>query len=336
MDIRKTFLQQSYIDNWELFKRSLDPTNSNPYWDIFVITASNEEQANAYRIQIDHRKKNRTLPPHTNFIVIADPDGKRVGSGGATLNALLEIHNSISPSSSNPFYNKRIVMIHSGGDSKRIPQYSAFGKLFSKVPRELPDGRYSTLFDEFLISLSGLPSRMKDGVLIVSGDALLLLNHNQIDLGRQGAVGISMKAPAEVGSRHGVYLAGKHAKVDRFLHKMPVDVLSEKGAVNEQGQVNIDTGLIWMDSDLSYSLVKLLITDSKTDHLKYDKYINDTLRLNFYGDFLIPMTTDAVLDEYLKEECEGIYCDELLEVRRCVEASPAACHREWESSTTCI
>ena len=45
------------------------------------------------------------------------------------------------------FHEKRILVIHSGGDSKRVPQYSVCGKLFSPVPRELPDGRGSTLFD---------------------------------------------------------------------------------------------------------------------------------------------------------------------------------------------
>lgn len=52
---------------------------------------------------------------------------------------------------------KRVLVIHSGGDSKRVPQYSALGKLFSPVPHMLPDGRSSTLFDEFLIAMSAVP-----------------------------------------------------------------------------------------------------------------------------------------------------------------------------------
>ena len=55
-----------------------------------------------------------------------------------------------------------------------MPQYSAEGKLFSPVPHELPDGRASTLFDEFMIAMSGVPSRMREGMLVLSGDVLLL------------------------------------------------------------------------------------------------------------------------------------------------------------------
>ena len=36
--------------------------------------------------------------------------------------------------------------------------------LFSPVPRELPNGYASTLFDEFMIAMSGVPSRIKDGM----------------------------------------------------------------------------------------------------------------------------------------------------------------------------
>jgi fucokinase len=316
VDVKKSFLKQSYSDNWDIFQKSLQKSSFIPKWDMFIITASNEEQAEAYRLQIEHRRKNGYLPPQTEFMVIPDPQGKRVGSGGATLNAFYEIYSGFKSHDNNPFYNKRIMIIHSGGDSKRIPQYSAFGKLFSKVPRELPDGRYSTLFDEFLISLSGLPSRMKDGVVIASGDVLLLLNHNQIDLGRQGAVGISMKSPAEMATHHGVYLSDEEYKVDSFLHKMPLEILKEKGAVDASGMASIDTGLLWMDSDVTYNLLKLILTEGVLDRDKYNLFINDKLRLNFYGDFLIPLTKNAELDSYLKEETEGEYCKDLITVRK--------------------
>ena len=68
-----------------------------------------------------------------------------------------------------------------GGDSKRVPQYSALGKLFSPVPHELPNGRSSTLFDEFMICMSSVPSRIREGMVLLSGDVLLLFNPLQID-----------------------------------------------------------------------------------------------------------------------------------------------------------
>ena len=141
------FLSQSYQDTWDDYKRSL----SNPNfvcWDYVVLTASNEQQAAAFQAQLDERKVAGFLPARTKFAVIPDRNGERIGSGGATLGVLRQI---AEETGSDDFSNLRIMVIHSGGDSKRVPQYSALGKLFSPVPHELPNGRTSTLFDEFMI-----------------------------------------------------------------------------------------------------------------------------------------------------------------------------------------
>ena len=129
---------------------------------LYYSDASNEDQASAYRTQIDERLEKGLLPAETHYAVLPDPEGKRVGSGGATFQVMRYIGEQ-HPEKENPFQNRRILVIHSGGDSKRVPQYSATGKLFSPVPRELPDGRGSTLFDEFIIGMSGVPSRIQVG-----------------------------------------------------------------------------------------------------------------------------------------------------------------------------
>lgn len=108
-----------------------------------ILTASNEEQAEAYRQQITYRQELGTLSERTKYVVLSDPDGKRVGSGGATFNVLKYVAELDASVTVDHFKGKRILVIHSGGDSKRAPQYSACGKLFSPVPRELPNDEYS-------------------------------------------------------------------------------------------------------------------------------------------------------------------------------------------------
>lgn len=158
------------------------------------------------------------LPASTHYAVLPDPDGKRVGSGGATLNVLRYVHENAGS-----FENQRILVIHSGGDSKRVPQYSACGKLFSPVPRVLPNGKRSTLFDEFMISMSGVAARMNAGMLVCSGDVLLLFNPLQIDFYGKGAAALSIKEPAEIGKNHGVYRVDGEGNVGGFLHKKTVE-----------------------------------------------------------------------------------------------------------------
>ena len=310
--MKNLFLRQSYIDAWEDYQRSIRK-RSFAQWDYIVLTASNEEQANAFQSQITYRQNKNVLPCKTKYLVLPDPDGKRVGSGGATLQVLRKL--AEQEDIAGDFHNKRILVIHSGGDSKRVPQYSVCGKLFSPVPRELPDGRASTLFDEFLIGMAGVPSRFREGMLVLSGDVLLLFNPLQIDAQFHGAAAISMKSPVDVGKDHGVFLNNGKDYVKKFLHKQSIETLEKLGAVNTHGNVDLDTGAVLFDVNLMNALLSLVQTDGKIDAEKYARFVNEKSRISLYGDFLYPLAEDSTLEQYYKEQPEGTFCEELTECR---------------------
>lgn len=311
---KSLFLRQSYLDAWEDYQRSLI-SPSFIYWDYIILTASNENQAEAYRMQLELRRQKKLLPPGTHYAVLPDPDGKRVGSGGATLNVLRYI--AEREESIKPYNGKRILVIHSGGDSKRVPQYSALGKLFSPVPRELPNGKRSTLFDEFIIGMSSVPQRISEGMLVLSGDVLLLFNPLQIDFTGDGAAAVSIKEQVETGKNHGVFRIGQDGNVDYCLQKASVKLLEDMGAVNERGMVDIDTGAVLLSAALLSSLYGLISSDGKPDSHKFDLFVNDRARISFYGDFLFPLGEKATLEQFYLEKPEGSFCDEL---RACREA----------------
>lgn len=296
------FLSQSYKDCWDDYNRSLK-SPLYPCWDYIILTASNEQQAEGFRKQIDERSSR--LPLRTKFVVIPDRDGKRVGSGGATLSVIRYLYEQ-----EGGFNNLRVLVIHSGGDSKRVPQYSALGKLFSPVPHELPDGRTSTLFDEFIICMSSVSSRIREGMLLLSGDVLLLFNPLQIDYNGRDAAAISFKEKVETGKNHGVFLHGSDGNVRSFLHKQTVETLESYGAVNENGCVDIDTGAVIFSAEMLRSLHGLVNTDESYDH-----YVNDKVRLSLYGDFLYPLAADSTLEQFYKEKPEGEFCEELKAAR---------------------
>lgn len=307
------FLRQSYLDSWEDYERSLKK-KSFIKWDYIILTASNEAQAMAYRNQIENRLEKGLLPEETTYAVLPDPEGKRVGSGGATFQVMRYIADQ-EPERENPFKNRRILVIHSGGDSKRVPQYSAIGKLFSPVPRELPDGRSSTLFDEFIVGMSGVPSRIQEGMLVLSGDVLLLFNPLQIDAQFDGAAAISIKEPVATGKNHGVFLNDGHDYVKCFLHKQTEERLREMGAVNKAGNVDLDTGAVLFGSALLQALFRLISTEGKVDEKKFRQFCNEEARISFYGDFLYPLANDSTLEDFYKEAAEGQLNEALHECR---------------------
>ena len=120
-NLTSLFLSQSYQDTWEDYNRSLTSENF-PKWDYIILTASNENQAEGYRSQIESRKD--FLPAETHFAVIPDEGNVRVGSGGATLSVLRYIYKREEElKGKGSFEGLSILVIHSGGDSKRVPSY---------------------------------------------------------------------------------------------------------------------------------------------------------------------------------------------------------------------
>ena len=87
-------------------------------FDLVVVTAANDAQAKGYRAQLRGR---------ANFVVVPDPGNRRVGSLGATVNALRRL---LAKGQKGPKGQKRLLICHSGGDAKRTPGYAAMGKAF--------------------------------------------------------------------------------------------------------------------------------------------------------------------------------------------------------------
>ena len=297
-------LQQQYLDTWNDFKLSKE-SKIYPAWDYIIITASNNFQAKGYDQQIQQRID--FLPKRTKFLTITDEKNERIGSGGATIAALKKIIEL-----EKDFKGLRILLIHSGGDSTRTPQYSALGKLFSPIPRVLPDGRSSTLFDEIIISMSSVASRVKEGMVILSGNVLLLFNPLKIDFSSNIAC-ITFKEKPENAHSHGIILEGKNDYVKKCLQKNNKQILTEIGALDENGFVNINTGILL----LSYKFMKALYSLIDSEE-KYFKIVNSKVRLNLYVDFLYPLTEESTLELFCQEKPEGETCDELKKCRKMI------------------
>jgi fucokinase len=309
------FLQQAYRNNWQQYMAALchDGTHN---WDICVLTASSERQAAMYRRQLAWRRETGLLPLHTEFLVIPDPDGKRIGSGGATLRVLTEL----APRAK----DKRVLIIHSGGDSRRLPHCSAIGKLFAQVPRALPTGRASTVFDEFLISLSGLAAELPPGALVLSGDVLLVFDHLQLSFHRPGVIGMAAAAPVETGTHHGVYVSRDGHRIEAYLHKPPVEQLEAWDAIADDGTVAIDTGMVWLDMPTVQKLVALAAEDviaalcgGSAESSACDAP-QPTTGLNFYGDLLMPLAGSTEYDRYLADTSDGPDSDAVRAARQAI------------------
>jgi hypothetical protein len=216
------------------------------WWNAVILTASSPRQADSYRQEIELRKEQGRLPAGVLYLVVPDPRGDRIGSGGATLNALRTLAESVRGSYTGEAWwrRNRVLLIHSGGDSRRLPQYSPSGKLFTALPAK-PPGAATTIFDETLALSTAWAERMPGGLLIGSGDVLLTFDAPAVDFDRAGVTGVAMRQPLEVGSQHGVYVTDGHDRVYAFLQKPSAAEIRAAGGLLENDQVT--TGGGWQD-----------------------------------------------------------------------------------------
>ena len=234
------------------------------WWTSIIVTASSERQAERYRAEIQRRRERGKIPQKAWYSVVSDP-GKRIGSGGATLNALCETAKTLllQPGTAEPggltewWRYQRVLLIHCGGDSRRLPQYSLAGKLFSSVGVEAQWGEARTVFDEMLALSSAWAERMPAGLVVGSGDVILTFDAAAVNWERPGVTGIGLWQPAEVGTGHGVYVADEQGRVYAFLQKPSIAEMIAAGAFQKDGMVAVDSGLLRFDPPAAARLTEL-------------------------------------------------------------------------------
>lgn len=271
------------------------------WWTAIVVTASSARQAKRYEAEIARRLDAGKLPAGALYLVVSDLDDARIGSGGATLNALRALaqrdlaDSAAAPSSLEAWWNgRRVLIIHSGGDSRRLPEYSLAGKLFSALPVKTPWGDVSTVFDETLALSTLWAERLPAGLLVASGDVILTFPAEELNWERPGVCGVAMRQPAEVGSGHGVYVIGDEGRVYSFLQKPSAAEVRAAGGMLPGDQVALDIGLLRFDAPVAARLTELagvrrregrwvfdpgVLGGSREEHPVIDLYEHITLAL---------------------------------------------------------
>jgi fucokinase len=247
--------------NAAAYRRALQTSAPGDCWDFVVLTAASEKQAQGYRqeLALRHRAVGSAgafFPAIQRSIVVPDPADRRAGSGGATLAVVQALcrEQGVSPKD---FDRLRILLIHSGGASQRLPAYSPLGKIFAPLPLLRPDGQIATLFDHLYLTLAGLPERLGPGMLILAGDVVLLFDHRDVTPPPAGVTAISMRVKPEVALGHGVFVIGGRGEIRQTLQKVSADTMRQAGATDARDRVLIDTGLLFFDPAATRSVASL-------------------------------------------------------------------------------
>jgi fucokinase len=280
------------------------PPESPPLWDYLIVTAANDLQAAAYESQIQFRREIGLLPQVRDILVIPDREGRRIGSGGSTLQCLDEVLRRETRPSGMPgdgqraetiLRRLRILIVHAGGDSRRLPAYSPCGKIFIPLPGDPGPGLSSTLFDrlvpEFLSLPAGAPGAGQ--VVVGAGDALIRFDPAEAHFGNPGITGLGAPAlPAEA-ARHGVLCPNADGSVRLYLQKPDVRTQIAAGAIGPDGRSVLDIGIMSLDAAAAAALLQAFKAPSADAEMQSHS-------IDLYREICCALGTEATLSHYVK------------------------------------
>lgn len=251
-------------------------------FDYIIITVRNQYQKKIIKDKIKQRQK--ILPEKTKIKIIIET--KKIGSGGALLEIIQQIKTE----------NKKILLINSAGECKRMKLYAQKGKICIPTFNK-PE---SIVFDEIMEETKEIGQKINTGILVVSGDCTTIyteINSEHIT----NNTAISVLAPANIGEKHGVFVT-ENGLLKKTLQKEKIEMLEKEKAVNADGQVKIDTGIIYYNEETINKLRKI--------------EFNSDCIVNLYTDLMYPFSIETQEDEYLNSETEGQLTQELIKLRK--------------------
>jgi fucokinase len=265
--------------------------------DWLVLTAANRAQARGYRAELNERTSSGSLHGCERILVVPDAGGRRIGSGGSTLFVLyrLAVHMLRQGRRvgrlADLFANQNIMIVHCGGDSRRLVPYSAQGKVFLPLPIETSQAAPVSMFDLILQDLRSLVMPPDGRVVIAAGDVFLDAGRHEIPLHEPGLTGVAYPDDQDRASRHGVYVVDDDDRVVDFLQKPSADEALRRGALRADGSLLVDTGLVSFDAATAEAWLRCAGIELRDDQIvrgpgPLDDVIGGRLELDLYTHML--------------------------------------------------
>ncbi|XP_062402786.1 L-fucose kinase isoform X1 [Sardina pilchardus] len=285
--------------------------NGTKHWTVVVLTCQHKDSVYAFQRELDLRQQRGGLSPGALLLTVADPQA-RLGSGGATLNALLVAAEHLSARAghtvvtSDVLDDAHILILHTGRD---FP-WDSCGRAFSWLPVEgaqhAVEGPVCCL-DILLDCLShqvcpGSPP----GVWVCSTDMILTLPSRQA-MSWEGFSGVRVLAlPGDVSyaTNHGVYLSDGQGRVRDIVYRGSEEQIRQ--AILPDGKVPLVSGPVFLCRSVSEKLLQTHVT-SPLDGCTYLGMDSGapSLQISLFLDILMCLCSDVNETRFVSEERPG-------------------------------
>lgn len=222
-----------------------------------------------------------------DYFCTCDPIGHRLGSGGGTAWLLQEAKRDDTSDVSFPDWlaKEKRILIHAGGQSKRLPSYAVSGKVLMPLPvfrwergQKLSQDLMSVQLPLYEKMMAAAPEHLH--TMVVSGDVLIRTTQPLQPIPDADVVCYGLWLDASVAKNHGVFVSDRRTPsvLKQMLQKPSVQTLAE---LQKDHFYLTDIG-VWLLSDKA---VELLMQRSMIDSSSFKEY-------DLYSEFGCALGTD--------------------------------------------
>ena len=219
---------------------------------------------------------------HDEFFCTNDPVGHKLGSGGGTTWLLQQAHEWLN--------GERCIVLHAGGQSRRLPSYAPSGKILTPIPvfrwergQRLSQSLFDLQLPLYERMMAQAPQRLT--TMIVSGDVYIRAAERIGQIPDADVVCYGLWLDASIAKDHGVFVSDRRSPnvLKMMLQKPSTERLSE---LLKDHFYLTDIG-IWLLSDRA---VKLLMKRSMKEDGTLKEY-------DMYSEFGCTLGTHPTIDD---------------------------------------
>lgn len=194
-----------------------------------------------------------TNTSHEEWFCTNDPIGSKLGSGGGTTWAVNQARNSGFIAE-----GERCIILHAGGQSRRLPSYAPSGKILTPIPvfrwkrgQKLSQNLLDLQLPLYQQIMEKAPLCLT--TMIVSGDVYIRANEPLQEIPEADVVCYGLWVDPSLAKNHGVFVSRRDNpdQLDHMLQKPSVETL---GKLMQKHLFLMDIG-IWILSDKALRLL---------------------------------------------------------------------------------
>lgn len=229
------------------------------------------------------------------YFCTCDPEGHRIGSGGGSAWLLMEAFRQSRKAQFDEWLSsEKRILLHAGGQSRRLPSYAPSGKILTPIPvfrwergQRLSQDLMSLQLPLYEQMMNMAPKGLN--TMIVSGDVLVRTNQPLGPVPQADVVVYGLWLDASVAKNHGVFVSDRRTPqvLKQMLQKPSVEELHQ---LQKNHYYLTDIG-VWILSDRAIRLLMNRCMEGDASANSQIKYYD------LYSDFGRSLGTEPLIDD---------------------------------------